>query len=111
MNKIVLLFLIPLLLNCTQNTAQNKTKQKVKTQIQDKAPFVWEGANLYFLLTVQLLLIQTFLGHQCINLHKNNVNYTSFVFYIGTGGRDVFTRCKHHLTITSNIHKILSTLT
>ncbi len=51
MKKIALLFLIPLLLNCTQNTAQTKKKQKAKTQIQNKAPFVWEGANLYFLMT------------------------------------------------------------
>jgi len=55
MKKIALLFLIPLLLNCTQNTAQNKKKQKAKTQIQQKAPFVWEGANLYFLMTDRFL--------------------------------------------------------
>lgn len=55
MKKIALLFLIPLLLNCTQNTAQNKKKQKEKTQIQDKVPFVWEAANLYFLLTDRFL--------------------------------------------------------
>jgi alpha-amylase len=55
MKKIALLFLIPLLLNCTQNTAQNNEKQKAKTQIQQKAPFVWEGANLYFLMTDRFL--------------------------------------------------------
>lgn len=55
MKKIALLFLIPLLLNCTQNTAQNNKKHKVKTQIRDKAPFVWEGANLYFLMTDRFL--------------------------------------------------------
>ncbi len=55
MKKIALLFLIPLLLNCTQNTAQNKKKQKAKMQIQHKAPFVWEGANLYFLMTDRFL--------------------------------------------------------
>ena len=55
MKKIALLFLIPLLLNCTQNTAQNNEKQKAKTQIQHKAPFVWEGANLYFLMTDRFL--------------------------------------------------------
>ncbi|MBK8599579.1 MAG: alpha-amylase [Flavobacterium sp.] len=51
MKKIALIFLIPLLLNCTLTTAQTKKKQKAKTQIQNKAPFVWEGANLYFLMT------------------------------------------------------------
>lgn len=53
MKKIVLLFLIPLLFYCTQNTAQNKKKQQSKTQ--NKAPFVWEGANLYFLMTDRFL--------------------------------------------------------
>ena len=55
MKKFALLILIPFLFNSTVNTAQNKKKQKAKTQIQDKAPFVWEGANLYFLLTDRFL--------------------------------------------------------
>jgi alpha-amylase len=55
MKKFALLLLIPFLFNSTVNTAQTNKKQKVKTQIQDKAPFVWEGANLYFLLTDRFL--------------------------------------------------------
>lgn len=55
MKKIALLLLIPILFYSTVNTAQTNKKQKVKTQIQDKAPFVWEGANLYFLLTDRFL--------------------------------------------------------
>lgn len=55
MKKIALLFLIPLLLNCTPFTAQTKKKQKAKTQIQHKVPFVWEGANLYFMMTDRFL--------------------------------------------------------
>jgi alpha-amylase len=55
MKKIALLLLIPFLFYSTVNTAQNNEKQKAKTQIQDKAPFVWEGANLYFLLTDRFL--------------------------------------------------------
>ncbi len=51
MKKITLLFIIPLLLTYTQNIAQNKKKQKSQTHIQSKTPFVWEGANLYFLMT------------------------------------------------------------
>ena len=55
MKKIALLFLIPLLLNSTVNTAQTQKKKKAKTQLQHKAPFVWEGANLYFLMTDRFL--------------------------------------------------------
>ncbi len=55
MKKIALLFLIPLLLNSTVNTAQTQKKKKAKTQVQHKAPFVWEGANLYFLMTDRFL--------------------------------------------------------
>ena len=55
MKKIALLFIIPLLLNSNVNTAQTQKKQKAKTQIKNKAPFVWEGANLYFLLTDRFL--------------------------------------------------------
>ena len=55
MKKIALLFLIPLLLNSTVNTAQTQKKKKAKTQFQYKVPFVWEGANLYFLMTDRFL--------------------------------------------------------
>ena len=55
MKKIALLLLIPILFYSTVNTAQTKKKQKAKTQIQHKVPFVWEGANLYFLLTDRFL--------------------------------------------------------
>jgi alpha-amylase len=55
MKKIALLFLIPLLLNSTVTTAQTQKKQKAKTQIKQKTPFVWEGANLYFLMTDRFL--------------------------------------------------------
>lgn len=55
MKKIALLLLIPILFYSTVNTAQTNKKQKVKTQIHYKAPFVWEGANLYFLLTDRFL--------------------------------------------------------
>jgi alpha-amylase len=55
MKKIALLFLIPLLLNSTVNTAQTQKKKKAKTQFQHKVPFVWEGANLYFLMTDRFL--------------------------------------------------------
>ncbi len=55
MKKIALLFLIPLLLNSTLNTAQTQKKHKVKTQIRAQSPFIWEGANLYFLMTDRFL--------------------------------------------------------
>jgi alpha-amylase len=55
MKKIALLFLIPLLLNSNLNTAQTQKKQKAKMQMKHKAPFVWEGANLYFLMTDRFL--------------------------------------------------------
>ena len=55
MKKIALLFLIPLLLNTSLHSAQTRKKQKIKTQIQHKVPFVWEGANLYFLMTDRFL--------------------------------------------------------
>lgn len=51
MKKTGLIFLIPLLLTYTQNAAQTKKKANVATASATKAPFVWEGANLYFLLT------------------------------------------------------------
>ncbi len=55
MKKIALLFLIPLLLNSTVSIAQTQKKQKAKKQMQQKAPFIWEGANLYFMMTDRFL--------------------------------------------------------
>ncbi len=52
MKKIALLFLIPLLLNTTSDFAQTKKAKKAKSAVKPaKTPFVWEGANLYFLMT------------------------------------------------------------
>ena len=45
MKKTTLLFLIPLFLIANPTSAQKKKPAK------DKTPFVWEGANLYFLMT------------------------------------------------------------
>jgi alpha-amylase len=72
MKKIALLFLIPLLLNCTQNTAQNKKKHKLKTQIQTEAPFIWEGANLYFMMTDRFLN-----GNPTTEVHLNRTRNTA----------------------------------
>ena len=47
MKKNALFFLIPLLLIMTTASAQSKKTVPAK----DKTPFIWEGANLYFLLT------------------------------------------------------------
>ncbi len=52
MKKIALLFLIPLLLNTTSDFAQTKKAKKAKSAVKPaNTPFVWEGANLYFLMT------------------------------------------------------------
>jgi alpha-amylase len=47
MKKNALLFLIPLLLITTVTPAQKKKAAAPK----EKMPFIWEGANLYFLMT------------------------------------------------------------
>src|SRR3954470_13623308 len=52
MKKSVLLILIPLLLITTLTLAQAKKKPASKTA---KTPFIWEGANLYFLMTDRFL--------------------------------------------------------
>jgi len=49
MKKSILLILIPLLLIATPTSAQSKKKHAAKT------PFIWEGANLYFLMTDRFL--------------------------------------------------------
>lgn len=48
MKKIVALTLLITTLNCKENTTKNDTMQKDRAV---KTPFVWEGANVYFLLT------------------------------------------------------------
>jgi alpha-amylase len=52
MKKTILLILIPLLLISTLTSAQAKKKAISKTL---KTPFIWEGANLYFLMTDRFL--------------------------------------------------------
>ncbi|WP_309641796.1 alpha-amylase family glycosyl hydrolase [Flavobacterium sp.] len=52
MRKIAVLLLMSLLLNTTFNFAQSKKSKAIKTAIKPtKTPFIWEGANLYFLMT------------------------------------------------------------
>ena len=51
MKKITLLYFISLLFITTFALAQTKKIASVKTKATTKTPFVWEGANLYFLMT------------------------------------------------------------
>lgn len=51
LKKITLLFIGLMLLQPVMNTAQTHQKKSAKTQAKSKTPFVWEGANLYFLMT------------------------------------------------------------
>ena len=51
MKKITLLCFISLLFITTFALAQTKKIASVKTKATTKTPFVWEGANLYFLMT------------------------------------------------------------
>jgi len=52
MRKTSVLILTLLLLNTTYNFAQTKKPKAIKTAVKtSKTPFVWEGANLYFLMT------------------------------------------------------------
>jgi alpha-amylase len=74
MKKIKLLFLIPLLLNYNLNTAQINKKQEDKAQIQVKLPFVWEGANLYFMLTDRFLN-----GNATKEIHFNRTRNTAML--------------------------------
>lgn len=51
LKKITLLFIGLMLLQPVMNTAQTHKKKSAKTHAKSKTPFVWEGANLYFLMT------------------------------------------------------------
>ncbi|MBS1535918.1 MAG: alpha-amylase [Bacteroidetes bacterium] len=51
LKKITLLFIGLMLLQPVMNTAQTHQKKSAKTHAKSKTPFVWEGANLYFLMT------------------------------------------------------------
>jgi len=55
MKKSPILLLILLLLNTTLTLAQSKKSKSVPTKTTAKTPFVWEGANLYFLMTDRFL--------------------------------------------------------
>ena len=52
MKKIILLISLSLImLNCKNQSNIEETKDKIAEPSEIKVPFVWEGANLYFLLT------------------------------------------------------------
>jgi alpha-amylase len=52
MRKNIVLLLISLLLNTATSCAQTKKPKTTNTILKtDETPFIWEGANLYFLLT------------------------------------------------------------
>lgn len=49
--KITLFFIGLILLQPAMNSAQTQKKKPTQKMVQAKTPFVWEGANLYFLMT------------------------------------------------------------
>lgn len=55
MKNLALLMLIPLLLQTGAGLAQGKKSASSKARKEVKAPFVWEAANLYFLMTDRFL--------------------------------------------------------
>lgn len=51
LKKLTLVFIGLILFQPAMTSAQTQKKKSPKTQLKSKTPFVWEGANLYFLMT------------------------------------------------------------